>query len=127
MNKERLYATLLIIILFGMLIHEFYFNDIFETQEEVDANMCSMENVKDEIMSIIKNKKKNLSTKMIKSCQDGVLKGCITGCIAGGFNGAIASGVLFGIASPILVYIENYNQQKNKSSTKSSEKKKIQR
>lgn len=111
MNKERLYATLLIVLLVGMLIHDLYFSDSFETQENVDDSMYSMEHVKEEVMSIIKQKKKNLSTKMFKSCQDGILKGCVTGSIAGGFSGGIASGVLFGIASPILVYIENYNNQ----------------
>jgi hypothetical protein len=109
MSKERLYAALLIVFLVGMLVHDLYFSDISETQEEIDNNIASMENVKNEMLSIIKQKKETLSTKMFKSCQNGVLKGCVTGCIAGGFTGGIASGVLFGIASPILVYIENYN------------------
>ena len=75
MNKERIHSTILIVLLVGMLVHELYFSELFETQEEVDDKTCSIEHVKEEIVSIIKHKKKPLYNKMFNSCKDGIEDG----------------------------------------------------
>jgi hypothetical protein len=108
MNKERIQATVLIVFLVGLLLHNLYFSESILTKKKVNTDSHTIESVKKEISDIVNRREENVYTKMFNSCKSGILKGCVTGCVASGVTGGIASGVIFGIASPILVYIENY-------------------
>jgi hypothetical protein len=116
-STERLYAAILIVLLLTVIIKEIYFND----DDDKNNDKCSIKNIKDEIVEIIKNKNKTIYTKLIKSCQNGIIKGCITGVISGGMSGGIAGGALYGMASPIMTYVDEYKmsrKQLKKTNTK---------
>lgn len=99
------FIILIILVLFKEIYTDKLENDIKNT------NMCTTNEINDEMKKIVLNKKKNISDKMIDACKDGMFKGAISGSILGGVPGAITGGVVYGISSPIIMYVESFTKK----------------
>lgn len=103
-----LYAIIIILLMY--IILKDHIDDYIGDEDDSDLHP---DKINEELINIIKDKRKKLINKLSTSCKEGFMRGCITGCLSGGFGSALSGGILFGMANPIMTYIQ-YTSDKKK-------------